>query len=138
MELTERQRRISRLTIPAKGWHTKRSWSPLALRFQGDLGGLTMYRSKRGRPVLFVKTHPSGPPTPLKASRQKKFALAVAGWLDLSALGRLLFGQAARRCSLRISGFNLFIAVQLADDKKFLEAVERQAGIQLQNLCHVP
>ena len=71
----------------------------------GDLGPLTGYTNKRGRPVWYLKAPPKSPPTDWQWAMRDFFRLAAEAWTRLDVTERtdwLAAGQAAR---LKITGY---------------------------------
>lgn len=104
----------------------------IGLRPTGDLGPLTGYTSKRGKPVWFLKAPPKTPPTFWQTSQRNTFRLAADYWRDLSPQQRQAWLDAAKRARLNIGGYNLWLWYQLTKDRATIRTVERQSGITLQ------
>jgi len=108
--------------IPAKFYRG------LGIRAQGDIAGMTVYRTKRGKQVIFPKTRPKAPPGPLALRNQNRFRLAAAAWAAIGLAGRLRWKKAALRGHLGITGYNLFISWQMMKDRATIETIERLTG----------
>lgn len=97
----------------------------------GDLGALTMYTTVRGNMVAFPKSPPLNPPSQLQTQMRNFYRLAASAWRGLTPQDRDAWSNAARRASLRITGYNLFIYWQRTKDVATLKTIERQSGITL-------
>jgi len=128
--LTDKQRAIMQ-TIAAEPGKQRKKFLALGLRAQGDLAELTFYRDKRGDHVVFPKTRPSGPATPLKLRQQNKFKVIGAAAWKHHFVRQEQFKMAARRLSLKMTGFNLFMAWKLTGDDAMIATIERQTGLDL-------
>lgn len=111
---------------PPKHWHT---WG---LILAGDFGDITFWHTKRAKtPIAISKTWPNKPPTDAQTQQRRKFAAATLEWLALNKHQRDQYRTAARRLSLTMSGFNLFLALRLRPDEATKKTIERQAKLTL-------
>lgn len=97
----------------------------------GDLGPLTGYTSKRGKPVWFLKSPPTTPPTNWQLHRRAFFKVAADHWWRIGPHRRSDWLRAARLAHLNITGYNLFTYYQLTRDRAAIATVEQQTAIQL-------
>jgi hypothetical protein len=105
-----------------------RFYRGLGLRAQGDIAGMTVYRTKKGKQVIFPKTRPKAPPGPLALRNQNRFRLAAAAWMAIGPNARLRWKYAARQAALGVTGYNLFIAWQMKRDRAAMKTIERLSG----------
>ncbi len=119
---TRSETRLQPAGIPAKFYRG------LGIRAQGDIAGMTVYRTKRGKQVIFPKTRPKSPPGPLALRNQNRFRLATAAWLAIGVDGQASWKKAALRANLGITGYNLFIAWQMKRDRAAIKTIERISG----------
>lgn len=105
--------------------------SLLGLHVAGDLGPLTIYRTKRGRTVAFPKAPPTCPPSPAQLLQRYRFRRAVEHWHELTLPQRFAYDEVVRLNSLCLTGFNLWIHFCLSPDTGVFKTVQRQAGIVL-------
>ena len=103
----------------------------LGLRPTGDLGPLTGYTSKRGKPVWFLKAPPKTPATCWQVRERNTFRRIARLWSALSDPQRAAWLQAGRAAGLNITGYNLFVWYQYTQDHDVIHTVERQSGITL-------
>lgn len=103
----------------------------LGLSYGGDVGGITIYRNKRGKVVAFPKAPPKCPPTPAQTMQRARFAFAVRSFFQLTADQRLAYENTTRVLSLCLTGQNLWIHFCLMHDDGVWETVQRQSGIAL-------
>lgn len=94
----------------------------------GDLGPLTIYRSKRGKLVWLQKTWPTKPPSDKQIAWREKWKDAATAWNDLTATQRYHWDLATRRASLCMHGYNLWIYWHLTEDDSTIDTLERQTG----------
>lgn len=97
----------------------------------GDIAELTMYKSKRGKVVVFHKSYPEGPPSDNQAHWRTRFANASTAWLNLSLATKQKWETVTKRLSLSMTGYDLFLSWQLAPDLPTMRTLERQSGITL-------
>ena len=105
-----------------------RFYRGLGIRAQGDIAGMTVYRTKRGKQVIFPKTRPKAPPGPLALRNQNRFRLATAAWVAIGQVAQRKWKNAALRSHLGITGYNLFIAWQMKRDRAAMKTIERISG----------
>lgn len=105
--------------------------SLLGLVAWGDLGPLTLYKSKRGKVVAFAKTFPAKPPSAHQLYQRYKIRQAADKWQALSPTQRSEWNKAANRASLTMHGYNLWVHWQLAPDLQEIRTLERQTGTSL-------
>lgn len=112
--------------------HPKRSlYTVLGLVAWGDLGPLTIYRSKRGQVVAFAKTWPHKPPSEAQTAQRQKFTDAAAAWQAFTADQRAQWETASRRASLCCSGYCLYVHWHLTADTKAIRTIERHTRTTL-------
>jgi len=103
----------------------------LGFNTQGDIGGLTMYRSKRKALIIFASTSPKEPPSRRQIVQRNRLRLVGRQWQALPADERRRWELAARLAHLRVSGFNLFTYWLLRNDRAAVATIEHQSGITL-------
>lgn len=94
----------------------------------GDLGPLTIYRSKRGKIVAFPKTWPKTPASPQQAVMRNRLSANAAGWTAQPAAVKHAWDQAARTASLCMTGYNLMQHYCLTNDHAAIRTLERQTN----------
>ena len=105
--------------------------SCLGLVYSGDIGQLTVYRSKRGKLVVFKKTWPKEIPSAEQTVLRAKFTAAAEAWKALTPQARAQWELATRRTSLCMHGYDLFVHHQLVGDDMAIKAIERQSQTTL-------
>ncbi len=103
----------------------------LGIRPTGDLGPLTCYTSKRGKPVWYLKAPPKIPPTPYQIHQRNVFRLIANAWSALTPAKRKDWIDAGVRARLNITGHNLFFWFSITQDQAVVRTIERQSGISL-------
>lgn len=98
----------------------------LGLVSWGDLAGTTIYRSKRGKLVWLSKTWPKKPPSFEQSAQRALFTAAAIAWHALTEQKRHQWHLAARRASLAMHGYTLFVHFQLKPDPPALATIARQ------------
>jgi len=111
--------------------NTRTIYSMLGLVIWGDIADLTLYRAHDGRFVIFSKTWPDKPPSPLQITQRKRLAVAAYDWKRLSGDHRDQWNAAARRASLAMTGYNLFVHFSLTPDPTCKATLERQTRTTL-------
>lgn len=109
----------------------RRLFSLLGFLIWGDLGPVTMYRSKRGKIVWFAKTRPGKPPSDKQLEHRAAFTAAAQAWRALTDTQRTQWELASRRASLCMHGYDLWIHYQLTADTSAIETLERQTDTTL-------
>lgn len=97
----------------------------------GDMGPLTYYTHKQKQPVCFLKAPPKEPPTEWQVSVRNGFRLAAFLWNRLTVDHKKAWHELARRTSLPMHGYNLFVSLHLRPNPAAKKTLERQAGITL-------
>jgi len=105
--------------------------SCLGLVYSGDVGQLTVYRSKRGKLVVFKKTWPKEAASAEQTVLRAAFTAAAAAWKALTQDKRDQWDLATLRTSLCMHGYNLFVHHQLQGDDQAIKAIERQSHTTL-------
>jgi len=97
----------------------------------GDLGPLTMYRSKRKKLVVFKKTWPDQPASERQLTWRATWKAAATAWRALTQPQRHQWALAARRASLCATGYNLWLHWKLTGDDAAIRTLEQQTKTQL-------
>jgi len=97
----------------------------------GDVYEVTVYRNKRGKMVWFPKTYPDKPASPAQLVQRQRMTDAAAAWQALSAALRAQWHLAARRASLVMHGYDLFIHWKLTGDDSAIATLDRQTRTPL-------
>lgn len=100
----------------------------IGLSAQGDLGPLTIYTDKRGKTVFFLRAPPLVPASPTQEVMREFFRNAASQWRKTTRANRDAWQRAANRCSLGISGYNLWVWYLRHREEKVIETIERQSG----------
>jgi len=110
----------------------------LGLVMWGDLGPLTMYRSHRGKLVIFQKTWPDTPPTPRQIAARDGMMLCGQSWRGLGADKRADWMQMARTLSLPGTGYNCWVSWRFKQDVDALKTLQHQSWRMLESSAHTP
>ena len=105
--------------------------SLLGFLIWGDLGPLSMYRSKRGKIVVYAKTWPHKPPSPKQLEQRALWSAAAIAWNTLTDPQRQQWHLAASRASLCLHGYDLWMHWSLTADNSAIQTLERQTGTTL-------
>jgi len=108
-----------------------RMMTVLGLLPGGDLGPWTIYRNKRGLVVWFKKAPPLAPPTDKQLTQRNQFRIAAMCWKALSPEQRAQWELAARRTTVCMNGYDLYIHFALNPKDRRKETLQRQTGTVL-------
>jgi len=97
----------------------------------GDIGQLTIYRSRQKRMIVFTKTWPKKPPSEGQVTQRAKMSAAADLWQQLSLAQKAQWELCSKRASLCMNGYQLFQHWQLTGDTKAMETLERQTRTEL-------
>lgn len=103
----------------------------LGLRVGGDLDGLTYYVNRQGKVTFFAKAPPTKPPTWKQTFQRNAFRLVAQLWRQQSQAQKAAYELITRRASLCMTGYNLFVHVELTLDQDTLRTLERQTGVTI-------
>lgn len=106
-------------------------FSLFGLLIWGDFGPFTMYKSKRGKIVVFAKTWPQKPASERQAQLRAAFKEASQAWNELSQVQQDKWHLAATRLSLPMHGYDLFMHWKLQPDDTYIRTIEHQSKIDL-------
>lgn len=109
----------------------KRLMSLLGLVAWGDIGDLTMYKSRQDRVIIFTKTWPKKPPSPDQVAQRAKMTAGAAAWQALTPATRAQWELASKRASLSMIGYHAFMHFQMTPDAPALATLERQTRTDL-------
>lgn len=97
----------------------------------GDIGELTMYKSRRNQVIIFTKTWPEKPASPGQVIQRAKMTTGAAAWKALTQATRAQWELASKRASLCMNGYQAFLHFQLTPDATALATLERQTRTDL-------
>lgn len=97
----------------------------------GDFNDLTFYKNKRGKLVWFIKAPPEKPPTDWQVSQRNRFRLCATLWQRLEPDEKKEWDAITRRCSLSLTGYNLFVWYTLTQDVDAMHTLERQSQVSV-------
>ena len=109
----------------------KRLFNYLGFVAWGDIGPLTYYKRPDKRVVVFAKTWPCIGPSPAQVTQRTAFLAAATSWRANTAVQRANWNNAARRASLCMTGYNMWLFWKLTGDTHAIATIQRQTGIQL-------
>lgn len=100
----------------------------------GDLGPYTIYTNARGKIVWFPRSPPLMPPTIHQTQQRQNFKLAAQAWRSFDAATRAAWERVARRTSMQMTGYNLFVWRSTHTDITPILTAARQAGVPINDL----
>lgn len=103
----------------------------LGFDLTGDLGPWTAYTNNRGRAVLYPRASPLSPPSDAQQLQRDRLTEAATAYANLDTPTKAKWQQAARRASLRITGYNLWCYWWLRRDTPVIATISQQSGIDL-------
>jgi hypothetical protein len=107
------------------------AFSFLGLEVSGDLADVTMWRTRRGKIVCYPRTVPGEPASPPQLLHRVHFFQSVERWKLLTPSQKADYEEAAKRCSLPMTGHNLWIRWTFAGNASEKATIERLSGITL-------
>jgi hypothetical protein len=105
--------------------------SLLGFVYWGDFADLTLYKSARGKIVLFHKTWPEVPGSPEQLALRQQMRDAATAWRTLTTPQRQAWELASRKASLCMTGYNLFVWFAFTQDLSTLDTIQRQTKTTL-------
>lgn len=106
-------------------------WKFCGTNIQGDIDGLTLYVSSRGKVVAFLRAPPDKPPSPDQISIRNRWRAAGAAWAALPEGQRTNWLNVARQLRLRIGGYNLWTYWYTTGQDEVIRTMERRSGLAL-------
>ena len=97
----------------------------------GDVMQLTVYRDKQGKMIWFPKTYPDKPASDAQLVQRQKLTTASNYWGYMNDAQREQWHLAARRASLCMHGYNLFLHWFLTMDTDAMRTLMRQTNTTL-------
>lgn len=97
----------------------------------GDLGPLSVYRSRRGPLVMYPRVPALSPPTTLQLIQRNRFRAAAISWQQLPETTKADWERATMAAHLAVTGYNLFTYYQLTGDLNTLRTITDHTGIGL-------
>lgn len=103
----------------------------LGLRLSGDIGGITLYQTKRGKTVAYPAASPKQPPSIHQLHRRNRWSNAVFNWTAAAESVRIDYEACTLRLSLPATGHNLWMHLSFAQDPLALAAFNHASGLHL-------
>lgn len=103
----------------------------LGWNVQGDLGPWTFYTSARKHLVIFLKAPPLVPPSNMQVHQRNAFRQAGHLWCSLLPIQRAAWERVSKVAGLSITGYNLFVHLQIKKDPSYVHTLEHQSGLRL-------
>lgn len=113
----------------------------LGWRPSGDIGPDTVYTSTRGEIVWFPRAPPLNPPTQSQTNQRKEMTRAAKAWRTLTPAQRENWEAATHRCSLKLTGYNLYCFASITGNLEVIATIAHQArlvldGVELPAIPH--
>lgn len=122
--------------IPPESFRPLITW--LGMYISGDVGGYTVYTTRRGKIVWYPASPALKPPSPLQQKQRLRFKLAQANWRLLSPALVATWEHLTKVLCLPLTGQNLFISLSLRPNNDALTSATRKAGVVLSPPTPVP
>lgn len=103
----------------------------LGFRLSGDLGGVTLYQTKRGKTVAYPAAPPKSPPTNPQLAHRLRFANAARNWSSTAPHVRQDYEYCSMVLSLPATGLNLWMFLSFTQDAGALATFNHQARLNL-------
>jgi len=100
----------------------------LGMTVTGDLGGITIYTTRKNHIVYFPKSPPEKPPSKTQLVIRNRWRMAAAQWKTLSATDRATWERIVQKAGMRITGYNFYISLFVHPDPSSKITIERQTG----------
>lgn len=97
----------------------------------GDFGDLSMFRGHQCQVIVYAKTWPDRPPSAEQLAHRALYKAAADAWRLLTPDAREQWHLAARRASLTMHGYNLWLHWKLTGDDQTIATLERQTNTTL-------
>lgn len=117
---------------------TSEEWQNIAIHASGSIGDLTMYTTRYGTLVIYPKTQPTGPPSPLQLQHRDRFRRAQAAWSALSDADKLALETATKTLSMNYGGQSLYMHLAMQTNTLLRETIIRSTGQPLPPIPFVP
>lgn len=99
----------------------------------GDVGPLTVYRSRRRALVFYPRMPALNPPSTLQLIQRNRWTTAAILWRAALPATRADWEAAAQKARLMCTGYNLWVYHQCTGDDATLRTITRNTGIGLVN-----
>jgi hypothetical protein len=106
-------------------------FSFIGLAISGDVGDFTMWRTRRGRLVMYPRTVPGKVPSIGQQNHRQHFRESLGRWRLLSPQQRAAYEDVSLRLSLPMTGHNLWIRWTFAGSLAEAQTLQRLAGVVL-------
>jgi hypothetical protein len=106
-------------------------WRLIGFRPTGDVWDYTLYTNKKGSLVCYVKTRPGKPFTARQLANMRQFTAIASLWTSLSPSAKRSWVDAARKATLSITAYNLFVYANMQPDRSTIRTIQRQTGENL-------
>jgi hypothetical protein len=103
----------------------------LGFRLSGDLGGVTLYQTKKGKTVAYPAAPPKSPPSNAQLAHRLRFGTAARNWKFATEATRLDYESCSLRLSLPATGHNMWIFLSFTQDRGALQTFNHQSGLNL-------
>jgi hypothetical protein len=103
----------------------------LGLEISGDLGDFTMWRTRRGKIVVYPRTVPGKVPSVAQQNHRQHFRESVQRWNALLPDEKDAYERASKTLSLPMTGHDLWIRWTFAGSLAEAETIQRLAGVAL-------
>ena len=105
--------------------------SSLGLNVSGDLAGLTIYTTRRGRKVAFLQSPPTKALSVWQLAWQRNFRWGMSLWRALTQIERENYQRVCDLASLCMLGHNLWLSCYLSGNTRLVETLSCQFKIPL-------
>lgn len=100
----------------------------LGFAANGDIGDVTMYTNRHGKIVIYPKSPPKKPPSPMQVQQRAKFRAAQAGYRALVPSAKAAWELAVKGMHLDMTGQNAFISLSINPDHDAFKRLNAKAG----------
>lgn len=101
------------------------------LNVTGDVGPLTVYRSRRGALVFYPRMPALNPPSALQLVQRNRWTMAARMWKALLPDARANWERATKLAGLRCQGYNLFVFWASGGNPNIIRTITNNTGVEL-------
>jgi hypothetical protein len=100
-------------------------------RLSGDIGGITLYQTRKGKTVAYPASPPKSPPSDAQLSHRIRWRNASKNWTLAAPQNRLDYEATSLRLSLPATGHNLWMHLSFTQSQPVLNVYNAQTGFTL-------
>lgn len=103
----------------------------LGLNISGDLDGMTIYTTRKGKIVWYPESPADKPPSPLQTKQRLRFRIAQRNYMLLPRATKALWEHLTKTLAIPVTGQNAFISYSFSQNSHELAVACAKVGITL-------